>query len=329
MRLLVIGGTRFVGRHISEAAIARGHEVTVFHRGKTGSDILPEATHVLGDRDHDLDKLSEGRWDATVDACGYVPRQISQLADALGDRAGRFAFISTVSVYAQPMPANNDEDAPLDTMDDPDTEVVDEQTYGPLKVLCEQVVHDRFGKDALIVRPTYVVGPHDYTHRFTYWVERIAQGGDVLAPEPRGYDIQVIDARDQADWTVQLLERGVSGTYHTVSPEPPFTFEQMLQTIVDTVGPESTQLVWVDAGFLTEHGVGGDDLPLWAEGDPNDPGISSDPSRAASTGLAPRPLPETIQQTLDHERTSSIRSGERKELSREREAELLAAWAER
>jgi 2'-hydroxyisoflavone reductase len=166
MRFLIIGGTRFVGRHIAESALERGHEVTVFHRGQTGADALPDATHVLGDRDHDLDRLAEGTWDVTVDACAYVPRQVDELAEALGGRGGRHVFISTVSVYDEPMPPNSDEDAPLATLDDPDTEVVDEHTYGGLKVLCERAVH-RHHSDALVIRPTYVVGPHDYTHRFT------------------------------------------------------------------------------------------------------------------------------------------------------------------
>ncbi|MEO8330179.1 MAG: NAD-dependent epimerase/dehydratase family protein, partial [Candidatus Nanopelagicales bacterium] len=211
MRLLIVGGTRFVGRHMAEIAVERGHDVTLFHRGKTGGDLMPSATHLLGDRDTDLALLADGRWDATIDACAYVPRQVEELADALGDRAGQFAFVSTVSVYAEPMGQNSDEDAPLATLTDPSTEDVDDETYGGLKVLCEQVVHNRFGDSALIVRPTYVVGPYDYTHRFTYWVERIAAGGAVLAPGPRDYGIQVIDARDQAAWTIDMLENGRGG----------------------------------------------------------------------------------------------------------------------
>ena len=129
-------------------------------------------------------------------------------------------------------------------------------------MLCEQAVAEHY-TDALVIRPTYVVGPHDYTHRFTYWVNRIAEGGRVVAPELRGYGIQVIDARDQARWMLELLERGESGTFHTVSPPPPFTFADMLQTIVDAVGPDDTEIVPVDPAFLIEHGVDNSDLPLW------------------------------------------------------------------
>lgn len=329
MRLLIIGGTRFVGRHMAEAATARGHEVTIFHRGQTGDDILPNATHIHGDRDTELALLDGREWDAVIDACAYVPRQVTELADALGSRGGQFAFVSTVSVYAEPMSVNSDEDAPLASLADPTTEVVDEKTYGGLKVACERVVHDRFGTDSLIVRPTYVVGPHDYTHRFTYWIERISQGGQILAPEPRDYGIQVIDARDQADWTIAMLEKKAAGTYHTVSPPPPFSFEQMLQSIVEAVGPADTSLVWVDAKFLTQQGVDGNELPLWGEGADGDAGMACDPGRALAQGLQPRPLDQTIRETLEHEGTSPTPGGEGVGMSREREATLLAEWANR
>ena len=185
MRLLIIGGTQFVGRHIAEIALERGHQVTVFHRGKTNADAVPDAEHILGDRDSDLENLGDGHWDATIDVCAYVPRQVDELAEALGERGGKHVFISTVSVYAEPAPPDNDEDAPLAALSDPTTEVVDGETYGGLKVLCEGAVSEHY-TDAIVIRPTYVVGPHDYTHRFTYWVMRIADGGRVVAPDIPG-----------------------------------------------------------------------------------------------------------------------------------------------
>jgi len=180
----------------------------------------------------------------------------------------------------------------------------------------------------LIVRPTYVVGPYDYTHRFTYWVERIAAGGAVLAPGPRDYGIQLIDARDQAEWTIAMLEKKSAGTFHTVSPAPPFTFEQMLQTIVEAVGPAGTSLVWVDGDFLNAQGVDGDDLPLWAGGASDDPGMACDPSRAMTAGLSPRPLAQTIRETLEHEQATPTPS-EGTGMTRARESEVLEAWANR
>lgn len=327
MRILIIGGTRFVGRHMAEAAVDRGHEVTLFHRGSTEPDTLAGCEHVLGDRDRDLDRLDGRSWDATIDVCAYVPRQVSDLLDVLGDRAGHFTFISTVSVYAEPAPPDLDEDAPRATLADPTTEVVDDQTYGGLKVLCEDVVTKRLGDSAFIVRPTYVVGPHDHTRRFTYWVERIAAGGEVLAPEPRDYQIQVIDGRDQAAWVIDVVERGAGGTFHTVTPEPPFSFSDMLNAIVDAVGPDGTTLTWVDGAFLAERGVSDEDLPLWDNPKPGDPGLSCNPARAYAAGLHPRPLAQTIRELLaaERDRTTPGDPG----LSRDREVALLKEWAGR
>lgn len=325
MRLLIIGGTQFVGRHIAEIALQRGHQVTVFHRGKTNVDAVPEAEHILGDRDFDLNRLADKRWDATIDVCAYVPRQVDELAESLGERGGRHAFISTVSVYAEPMPPNSDEDAPLAGIDDPTTEVVDGDTYGGLKVLCEGAVAEHY-TDAIVIRPTYVVGPYDITHRFTYWVNRIADGGRVLAPDNPGYGIQVIDARDQARWILELIERGDSGTFHTVSPAPPFTFADMLQTIVEAVGPAGTEIVPVDPGFLIEHGVGNSDLPLWYASTTPDPGMSCDPARAVASGFATRSLTQTVRETLTHERSTPTPNPDGAGWSRQRESEVLAAW---
>jgi 2'-hydroxyisoflavone reductase len=325
MRLLIIGGTQFVGRHIAEQAIERGHEVSVFHRGKTNVDAAPEAEHIFGDRDQDLEQLAGRHWDATVDACAYVPRQVHQLAGALDGRGGRHAFISTVSVYAEPAPPNIDEDAELASLDDHTTEDVTGETYGGLKVLCEQAVAEHYD-DALVIRPTYVVGPHDYTHRFTYWVNRIAEGGRVVAPDIPGYQIQVIDARDQARWILELLERGDSGTFHTVSPPPPFSFADMLGTIVDAVGPAGTEIVPVDPGFLMDHEVGDSSLPLWYPTRERDFGLSCDPSRAAAHGLTTRPLEQTVRETLEHERATPTPNPNDAGWSRDAEAKLLAEW---
>ena len=325
MRLLIIGGTQFVGRHVAECAIERGHDVTVFHRGRTNADAVPQAQRILGDRDADLDRLEGQSWDATLDACAYVPRQVNELAAALGDRGGRHAFVSTVSVYTEPAPPNIDEDAELATLDDPTTEDVTGETYGGLKVLCEEAVAKHYD-EALVIRPTYVVGPYDYTHRFTYWINRIADGGRVIAPDIPGYQIQVIDGRDQARWILELLERGQGGTYHTVSPPPPFAFDDMLATIVDAVGPAGTEIVPVDPAFLVKHEVGNSDLPLWYPTDEPDPGLSCDPGRAVAQGFSTRPLSQTIQETLQHERVTPTPNPGNTGWSREREAEVLAAW---
>jgi 2'-hydroxyisoflavone reductase len=250
---------------------------------------------------------------------------VHELAKALDGRGGRHVFISTVSVYAEPAPPNINEDAELATLDDPSTEDVTGETYGGLKVLCEQAIAEHYA-DALVIRPTYVVGPHDYTHRFTYWVNRIADGGRVVAPDIPGYQIQVIDARDQARWILELLERRESGTFHTVSPPPPFAFSDMLDAIVDTVGPEGTKIVAVDPDFLMDHGVTDHELPLWYPSREPDPGMSCDPARAEAHGFTTRLLTQTVQETLAHELLNPTPNPGHTGWTREAEEKLLAEW---
>jgi 2'-hydroxyisoflavone reductase len=324
MRILMIGGTRFVGRHIVDAALAAGHDVTVFHRGQTGPELFPQVERRTGDRNGDLSELAEGSWDATVDTCAYVPRHVHSLADALGDRAGRYLLISSVSAYATPEAPGYTEDAELLELDDPTTEQVTGETYGGLKVLCERAAVERFGSGTVIVRPTYVVGPDDYTWRFPWWVQRLARGGEVLAPGPADAPAQVIDARDMAIWAVGLLERGEAGAYHAVSPAPPFSFGDQLEAIRETVAPAGTTLTWVDADFLVKEGLDDGTLPLWSGADPSALIMAADPGAALATGLRPRPLTETVRDTLDWVRDE--KQPDQPGLHPDREADLLARW---
>jgi nucleoside-diphosphate-sugar epimerase len=332
MRILIIGGTVFVGRHITEAAIAAGHEVTVFHRGRSGADLFPEVTHLTGDRNADLSALegsvlATGEWDATIDVCAYFPRQVAMLADALGGRGGRYVYISSTSAYKTPVSSGFDEDAPLAELADPATEEITDETYGGLKVACERLAAELFGEERItVVRPTYVVGPHDYSGRFTWWVERIARGGHVLAPGPKDGPIQVIDARDMGRWIVSLAERAVAGTFHAVSPAPPFGFGDMLEAIAAEVGPSGTKLTWVDADFLIEFGENAESIPLWPGGDSESDINTADPSRAYAAGLAPRPLSQTIAEVHAAELAAPTPPRAGVGLAQEREAELLAAW---
>jgi 2'-hydroxyisoflavone reductase len=324
----MIGGTRFVGRHIAAAAIDRGHEVTLFHRGKTGTDLFGEATHLLGDRDRDGDlaALGSGTWDATIDVCAYVPRQVDTLAAALGGRGGRYVFISSLSVYANPQPRLFDEDAPLIELPDPTVEEVTDATYGGLKVLCERAASDRFGDGTLLIRPTYVIGPFDHSGRFTWWVRRIARGGEVLAPEPADAPIQVIDARDMATWVVELVEKGASGSFNAISPPPPFGFADLLREIVAVAGPPGTTLTWVGRSFLLEAGEDDLSLPMWPGGDPAGMFDAADTRRSYGSGLAPRPLGRTIRETLEHDRAEPTQIRAEVGIPAEREADLLARW---
>ncbi len=327
MRILIIGGTAFVGRHIAQAAVDAGHDLTLFHRGKTGTELFGQATHLSGDRDEDLSALAGGSWDATIDVCAYFPRQVRALAAALGTRGGRYVFISSVSAYSPSVPPNYDESAPLAEVGDPEATEVTEENYGGLKVACEQVSAALFGPDTTIIRPTYVIGPYDRSYRFTWWVDRMARGGTVLAPGSPGDPIQLIDARDQAAWIVSLLERSISGTFHAVSPAPPFGFGQMLEAIAAEVAPAGTQLTWADSSFLLEQGVDGAALPLWGEGEGDAANMSTaNPAAAFATGLTPRPLRQTVADIRAEDRTPGAgRPGVG--ISAEREAELLARWA--
>ena len=304
MKVLVIGGTQFVGRHIVSALFADGDEVTLFHRGHTNPDLFAGAEHRLGDRDVDLSALGTGAWDATIDTSAYVPRQVRSLAEALDGRGGRYVHISSVSAYALPTGPGLTEDAPLAVLDDPTTEVVNGNTYGGLKALCEVASHQWFGNSGApvsIVRPTYVAGPYDYTGRFTWWVERVARGGRVLAPGPSDNPFQVIDARDLADFVVLLAHGQAVGTFHAVSPTPPFSFEDFLRTVLDEVGPAGTELVWLSPEVLTEAGVSAAELPLWAARAPGRDVSAADPSRAREAGLQPRPLARTVRDVYEHE----------------------------
>jgi 2'-hydroxyisoflavone reductase len=324
MRILMIGGTRFVGRHVVDAALAGGHDITLFHRGRTGAELFPEVDHRLGDRDSDLSALADGEWDATVDTCAYFPRQVQSLADALGGRGGHHLIVSSVSAYAPPDGPGLTEDAPLAELDDPTVEEVTGETYGGLKVLCERAAVERHGPRTLIVRPTYVVGPEDYTWRFPWWVARIARGGEVLVPGPKDAPAQVIDGRDMGAWMVGLLERGEAGAYHAVGPEQGFTWQQQIEAIADAVAPEGTTLTWVDAAFVADAGLPEGTLPLWSGDDPDVWMMAADPTKAYGTGLAPRPLADTVRDTLAW--TRGVEQPSSAGLPPDREQDLLAAW---
>ncbi|HTZ91810.1 MAG TPA: NAD-dependent epimerase/dehydratase family protein [Streptosporangiaceae bacterium] len=326
MRILIIGGTAFVGRYIAAAATDRGHELTLFHRGKTGADLFPQATHLSGDRDDDLSALAEGSWDATIDVCAYFPRQVHSLAAALNGRGGRYVFISSVSAYSPEVAPGFDESAPLAEIGDPDATEVTEENYGGLKVACEQAGAELFGSQTTIIRPTYVIGPHDRSYRFTWWVDRIARGGIVLAPGDPADPMQLIDARDQGSWIVSLLERSVTGTFHAVGSVPPFGFGDMLAAIAAEVAPAGTEFTWADSEFLVSQGADGAALPLWGEGDAAASNMmTANPAAAFAAGLTPRPLSQTVADIHAEPRApGSGPSGVG--ISAEREAGLLDRW---
>jgi 2'-hydroxyisoflavone reductase len=326
MRVLIVGGTRFVGWHITAAALRAGHHVTLLHRGSSGEPVFTEAEHLLADRNGDLSVLDGRSWDAVIDVCAYLPRQVEALAKALNAHAGRYIFISSVSAYDVPDGPCFPESSRLLAVPDPLPDKVTNETYGALKVACEQSARELFGASTDIVRPTYVVGPRDHTGRFDYWVRRIAEGGKVLAPGDPATPVQVIDGRDLGGFVVRLLGRDGGETFHTVSPPPPFTFGEMIDTIVSAVGPLSTSVTWVDAEFLAAEEVGSDLLPLWAS-DPAEALLdTASPVAAYAAGLNPRPLVDTVMELHGHLSSLVPPPSHDDFLSREREAELLARW---
>lgn len=293
MRLLFVGGTRFVGLAMAREALRRGHQVDLFHRGRAGADSLPGARHRLGDRNGDLSALAQGEWDAVIDTCGYRPGEIHAVADALQGRGGQYLFVSSISVYAESVGPGSDESAPrVDTRpwrhDALDRLAIDAESYGPLKALCEDVVFERHA-DALVLRPTYVIGPDDYTQRFGEWVRRIAAGGEIVAPGPGDEPIQVIDARDLAAFAVGAVAGGLHGVFNVAGPAGPLSFGEMLEGIVAAVGPIGTRLRWIPA---TEASAA--DFPLWGGGSYSGLGAVS-AAAAFAQGLQCRPLAESTR----------------------------------
>jgi 2'-hydroxyisoflavone reductase len=319
VRLLVLGGTKFLGRAAVEAALARGHEVTLFNRGETNPELFPEAEKLHGDRTADLGALRGREWDTVLDPSGYTPSVVRASADALAGSVGHYLFISSVSVYASLAAPNDEESGVAELGDLPDDELTDDYSnYGPLKALCEAEVADVFGERHATVRPGLIVGAHDPTGRFSYWPHRVARGGEVLAPGPPERQVQFIDARDLGPWLVDLSERGAAGTYNATHPGR--TWTELLETCREVSGSDAT-FRWVADQFLNEHEVGEwMELPLWIS-DPDAAGMhEANVSRAVETGLRFRPLEETVRDTLEHAQTV-----EGVGLTPEREAELLAA----
>ena len=336
MKLLVLGGTAFVGRHVVEAALARGDDVTIFTRGRTNPDLFAEARRLIGDRDGDLSALEQGEWDAVVDTSGYFPRVVRASAELLAGRVGQYTFVSSVSVYADPSRGGVDETARVhEVPPDAPEELASDELYGAFKAACEQVVAEVYSERALIVRAGVIVGAWDTSNRFTYWVTRIADAGEVLAPEPRTQPVQFVDARDLCAWILRMAEAERGGVFNATGPERPLTLERLLDGIRDAVGSDAS-LTWGDEDFLVEAGLEPfQDLPLWLAPAVN-PGFAGflavDVSRAVEAGLTFRPLADTARWTLHWARTSATpekTSGIELEpggISAEREAEVLRAW---
>jgi 2'-hydroxyisoflavone reductase len=327
MKLLILGGTIFLGRQVVDAALERNHDVTLFNRGQHNPDLFPDVEKLRGDRDGDLSALEGRHWDAVIDTCGYVPRVVRQSAEMLADQVEHYTFVSSLSVYADFSQPGIDETAPVGRMDDPTVEQVTGETYGPLKALCEEAAEAAMPGRVCTVRPGLIVGPHDPTDRFTYWPVRVAAGGDVPAPSGPDFSIEFTDVRDLAAWMLYAAEARVTGIYNASGPGYPLTMGEFLATCRE-VSESDARFVWANADFLAEQGVQPwSDLPLWVGDDPSMAGFSAfDSSRAVAQGLTFRPVEETISATLDWAQRRPADHQWRAGLTPQREQEVLQAW---
>jgi 2'-hydroxyisoflavone reductase len=332
MKILILGGTIFVGRHLVEAAQSAGHEVTLFNRGRHNPELFAEIEKLRGDRDSKLDVLKGRRWDAVIDTCGYVPRVVLMSAEVLADSVGFYVFISTLSVYADLSVVGLNEESPTGTLADETVEEITGQTYGPLKALCEREVCQAFPENSLIIRPGLIVGPHDPTDRFTYWPLRITRGGKVLAPQPKDLGLMYIDVRDLAEWIIRMIEEKRTGIYNANGPDYKLTMQQFLETCRDMAG-NNAELVWADAEFLLEQGVTPwADLPLWLPGEETAGMGAFNIQKALAAGLSFRTLATTVKDTLEWSKTRNTRPADyqlRAGISSEKEQELLKLWQNR
>lgn len=327
MDIVVIGGTRFIGRHFVDAALKSGHQVTIFHRGATNPGLFEDAEGVekiLGDRTTDIERL-DGHWDVAVDTCGYVPAHVRTSTEHLRQRVDHYVFISTISVYRDFSKKGIDERAPVKTLEMPELDEVNPSTYGPLKTECEAIVDGVFNRHHTVVRPGVVAGPHDPTDRFTYWVWRVAAGGEVLAPGDPSARVQLLDVRDLANWLVHCVETTPNGNFNATGES--VSFEQMLHACRRASGSDA-EFTWVSRQFLNRMELDeSSKMPFFnPEADGRKAGLYAvDSSRARELGLHNRPLEQTARDTLDWIGTDEQHDWQAG-IDRLQEREILEVW---
>jgi len=336
LRILILGGTGFTGPIQVRYALSRGHKVTVFNRGRTHPGELPkEAEQLIGDRNGKLDALKGRAWDVVIDNPTTLPVWVRDAAQILKGNVDRYVFISTISVYSDTSKLGMDETAPLAKYTGADAMKETSATmrannfalYGPLKALSEAEAEKWFPGKTLIIRPGYIVGPGDESDRFTYWPVRVERGGEVLAPGTPADPIQIIDARDLAEWTIRMVEQGTLGSFNAVGPKTKLSMGRMLEVIKRTTNSDA-RFTWVDDKFLSSEKII-DDIPIWTS--PHGPEIgysTMNINKAVSNGLTFRPLADTTRATLDwfRKQPTSRQLNMRAGLKPKREAEVLAAW---
>jgi 2'-hydroxyisoflavone reductase len=331
MKLLILGGTGFLGPEIVKTAQDHKHQITLFNRGKTHADLFPDVEKLHGDREKDeYDALKGREWDAVIDTSANVPAWVRGSSSALGKSVRQYLFVSTISVY--PMESferpGKDETAPVEKLPEgADEKKLTMELYGALKAKSEQVIRDAYGDHATIIRPGLIVGAGDYSDRFTYWPVRIEKGGEVLAPGSPDAKVQFIDARDLGAWIVKMVEDGHGGTYNATGPRDPLSMAEMLYGIkaITTAG---AQFTWIPDDFLGKQSVGPwMEMPLWIPADPQSIGFSQlSIEKAVARGLTFRPLADTARDTLTFAKTRPANWKWRAGLSADKEQAVLKAW---
>jgi 2'-hydroxyisoflavone reductase len=341
MKILIIGGTKFLGRHLITAAQARGYDVTLFNRGRFSSENFENVEQIHGDRNSDLDKLSGRNWDAAIDTCGFLPQSVKASAEVLKDSVNQYVFISSGSVYTDIKKADYDENTPVAELNEDERKRAGEidpkgeltgpvlgDLYGGLKILCEREAEKAMPGRVLNVRSGMIVGAFDPTDRFTYWVMRAARGGEVLAPGTPNRFVQLIDAQDLAAWLIKAVEQNNTGVYNATGKPFELTMEKMLEEI-KRVSESDAEFTWVDEDFLTREKVQPwSDMPFYLPESDKDAEhfLSMSIDKALQAGIEFRPLSDTIRDTLAWRKTKNdaLKAG----ISAEREAELLRKWHE-
>jgi 2'-hydroxyisoflavone reductase len=333
LKILILGGTGYLGPATIEAALARGHKVAMFNRGKTRPELFPNVEKLHGDRDpqkgEGLKALEAGEWDVVIDNGAYYPRMVTASAELLAPRCKQYILISSISAYKEPNPIHGDETAPLATMPDPTLENMGKnyEYYGALKALCEQAAEKAMPGRVTIVRPGYIVGPDDPTGRFTYWPVRFSKGGEIAVPGKASDPLQVIDGRDLGAWLVRLAEDGTIGVFNACGPEKPMTWGRVIKAC-RKLSPAKTRVTWIPADFLAKQE--GLEFPIWAPYEGETKGFHTwSNAKAVKAGLRFRPLEETVQDTLAWFKTQEKVEKGRNRLagpSPEAEAKVLADW---
>lgn len=335
LSILILGGTRFIGLEMTELALKRGHKVTFFNRGKTNADAFPDIERITGDRNGQIDGLKGRKWDAVIDNSGYFPRAVKLTAELLAPSVSQYLFVSSISVYPD-FKAPRDETSAVGKLKDESVEKVDNDTYGPLKALCEQAAEAAMPGRVTVIRPGLIVGPHDSTDRFTYWPARAARGGDMLAPGKPGDGIQVIDGRDLAAFVLDSLEKKTTGTFNLVSPPGMFTIgdvvNESIRAAKELAKPAPPpKAVWAPAAFLEAQKIEGwSDMPVWVDAKGDEAAFAgTSAARAMKAGLKITPMRKTCHDTLTWHlaRPAAERDKLKAGIAPEREKEILALLA--